>query len=81
MANLCFAIVIAGRINESKALLLKLWQNAIQLFDVDAVFVDEAFLQLAQMQVFASARCCGCVLAECGRVAGSVELSSIRAKA
>jgi hypothetical protein len=36
-------------------LLLKLWDNAIQLFVADAVFFDEFFWQLAQTQVFASA--------------------------
>ena len=66
VTNLCCAIVVAGRVNESKVMLQKLWQNSIELLDLDAVFVDESFLQLAQMQVFASARYCACVLAECG---------------
>ena len=56
VANSCFAIATALRIDNSRDLLQKLWDRAIELFEADAVsFVDVAFWQLAQTQIFAKA--------------------------
>jgi RAP domain len=63
VANLCLAIAVAGRVKDSEVMLLKLWENAIHLFDTDAIFFDEHYQQLSQTQVFASA--CGVELTAC----------------
>ena len=55
LSILCFAITLVGRVKESEHLLLKLWDKAIQLFQTNVKFSDEALYQLAQTQTFATA--------------------------
>ena len=55
ISNTCYAIAVLGKSKDSKTLLAKLWDKAIELSVTGEEFIDEAVVQLAQTLIFAEA--------------------------